>query len=391
MKTQISRSQPANPDAKKLLHALQLQQTQIIKTIRELVMIESPSHNKKAVDICGAHLEDLFRRGGGQVTTHPAAKCGNHLQADFDSASGSRIMLLGHFDTVWDIGTLKTMPLREERGRLWGPGVLDMKTGIVQMLFALSALRATRGGLPRPVTVLLVTDEEVGSESSRAITERIAKECAAVFVLEPSFGLQGALKTARKGVGDYTVKIAGKAAHAGLDFEKGANAILELSRQLLKIEKFTELRKGITVNPGVIRGGTRGNVIPAEASADVDIRITQMSQANGLEKKFRSLKAIDRRCKVSIEGGVNRPPLERTEAVAKLFSIAKKLGRELGLNLKEASVGGGSDGNFTAGLGIPTLDGLGAPGEGAHAVNESVVVDQIVPRTALLARLIEEV
>jgi len=187
------------------------------------------------------------------------------------------------------------------------------------------------------------------------------------------------------------VKVTGKAAHAGLDFEKGSSAILELSRQLLKVEKFTELKKGITVNPGVIRGGTRNNVIAAEASADVDIRITKMAQAAVLEKKFRGLKAIDRRCKVSVDGGVNRPPLERTEAVVKLFTLAKKLGRELNLNLKEAFVGGGSDGNFTAGLGIPTLDGLGVPGEGAHAVNESILIDQIVPRTALLARLIEEV
>jgi glutamate carboxypeptidase len=266
-----------------------------------------------------------------------------------------------------------------------------MKTGIAQMLFAIEALQAVRGGLSRPISVLLVTDEEVGSESSRAITERIAKECAAVFVLEPSFGLQGALKTARKGVGDYTVRVQGKASHAGLDFEKGASAILELSRQLLAIEKFTDLDQGITVNPGVIRGGTRNNVIAADASADVDMRITKLAQANAVDKKFRALKPFDKRCKLSIEGGVNRPPLERTEGVAKLFAKAKQLGIELGLKLKEASVGGGSDGNFTGALGIPTLDGLGVPGEGAHATNESVLVDQIVPRTALLARLIEEV
>jgi glutamate carboxypeptidase len=266
-----------------------------------------------------------------------------------------------------------------------------MKTGIAQMLFAIEALQAVRGGLSRPVTVLLVTDEEVGSESSRAITESLAKGCAAVFVLEPSFGLQGALKTSRKGVGDYTVRVQGKASHAGLDFEKGASAILELSRQLLQVEKFTDLASGVTVNPGVIRGGTRNNVIAAEASADVDMRITKLAQASSLDKKFRALKPIDKRCKLSVEGGVNRPPLERTQAVAQLFAKAKQLGNELGLKLKEASVGGGSDGNFTGALGIPTLDGLGAPGEGAHATNESVIVDQIVPRTALLARLIEEV
>lgn len=390
MKASGTRAQITNSSALRLLSFLQARQPEIIGTIRDLVMIESPSSNKQTVDACGRHVADLFQRAGAKLTRHRTENYGDHIQADFDGGPGTRIMLLGHFDTVWDVGTLKTMPFREERGRLWGPGVLDMKTGIVQMLYGLAALKEN-GGLSRPVTVLLVTDEEVGSESSRAITESIAKHCAAVFVLEPSFGLNGALKTGRKGVGDYTVKVTGKAAHAGLDFEKGSSAILELSRQLLKVEKFTNLKQGITVNPGVIRGGTRNNVIAAEASADVDIRITKMTQAAILEKKFRSLKAIDRRCKVSVEGGVNRPPLERTEAVVKLFTLAKKLGRELNLNLKEAFVGGGSDGNFTAGLGIPTLDGLGPPGEGAHAVNESVLIDQIVPRTALLARLIEEV
>lgn len=377
--------------ATSLLEFLQPRQTDIIATIRELVTRESPSRHKQATDACGEYIAGLFQRAGASVTIHPGEKFGNHVQADFDGGSRSRLMLLGHFDTVWDVGTLRGMPFREDKGRVWGPGVLDMKTGIAQILFSIEALRATRGSLPRPITVLLVTDEEVGSQSSRAITERIAKQCAAVFVLEPSFGLHGALKTARKGVGDYTVKVTGKAAHAGLDFEKGASAILELSRQLLKIEKFTDLEKGITVNPGLIRGGTRNNVIAAEASVDVDIRIARMAQAAVLERKFRALKPVDRRCKLHIEGGINRPPLERTESVAQLFELARKLGTEFGLKLKETAVGGGSDGNFTAGLGIPTLDGLGAPGEGAHALNESVLVEQIVPRTALLARLIEEV
>jgi len=390
MNTNRKQAQSIETPSRKLLAFLEPRQAAIIETIRELVVRESPSHNKQAVDACGEYISDLFRGEGAKVTMHWTERFGNHLQADFEGGSRSRIMLLGHFDTVWDLGTLKTMPYREEKGRLWGPGVLDMKTGIVQMLFAIAALRDI-AKLPRPVTVLLVTDEEVGSESSRKITERIAKECATVLVLEPSFGLQGALKTARKGVGDYSINVTGKAAHAGLDFDKGASAILELSRQLLKIEKFTDLKKGITVNPGIVRGGTRNNVIAAEASADVDIRITRMSQAAALDRKFRSLKPVDRRCRLQLEGGVNRPPLERTIAVAELFETAKELGRELRLNLKEASVGGGSDGNFTAGLGIPTLDGLGVPGEGAHAVNESVLVDQIAPRTALLARLIQEV
>jgi len=369
---------------------LQAHMGAMINLVRDLVQYESPSHNKHAVDELGQYLADVFRGAKARVTMHWTDGFGDHMQADFEG-EGKRVLLLGHHDTVWDVGTLKSMPFRQENGRLWGPGVLDMKTGIVQALFALDALRAVRGNLPRPVTVLSVTDEEVGSESSRKITERIAKECAAVLVLEPSYGLQGALKTARKGVGDYTIRVTGKASHAGLDFTKGASAILELSRQLLKVEKFTDLKKGITVNPGVIRGGTRTNVVAAEAACEVDARISELGQSALLEKKFRGLRPIDRRCTIEVDGGINRPPLERTAGVAKLFRLAQKLGAEDGLNLKEASVGGGSDGNFTATLGIPTLDGLGAVGEGAHATNESVLINQLVPRTLLLARLIEEI
>jgi glutamate carboxypeptidase len=240
------------------------------------------------------------------------------------------------------------------------------------------------------VTVLSVTDEEVGSESSRKVTARLARQSKAVFVLEPSFGPQGALKTARKGVGDYIVRVQGKAAHAGLDFRKGANAILEMSRQLQKIEKFTDLKSGVSVNPGVIRGGTRTNVVPAEAVCEIDARVTRQAQAAMLDKKFAGLKALDRRCKIAVEGGINRPPMERTAAIAKLFKLAQRLGEEQGLKLKEAFVGGGSDGNFTAAAGVATLDGLGAVGQGAHATNESVMIDQLIPRTVLLARLIEE-
>ncbi len=363
----------------------------MVNLIRETVERESPSHDKSSVDILGKYLADIFRSANARVTMHRDENFGDHLQADFEGAGQDRVLLLGHFDTVWDVGTLKSMPFREENGKLFGPGILDMKTGIAQMLFAIDALRASRGKLPRPVTVLLVTDEEVGSESSRKITQQIAKECTAVFVLEPSFGPHGALKTARKGVGDYTIRVHGKAAHAGLDPTKGANAILELSRQLLKVEKFSNPAQGVTVNPGIIHGGTRTNVVPAEASCEIDARITKYAQEAALDRKFRSLKAVNRGCTVEVEGCINRPPMERTDAVAKLFSLAQKLGRESGLKLKEAAVGGGSDGNFTAAVGAPTLDGLGAVGEGAHAINESIMIDQLIPRTVLLARLIEEV
>jgi len=392
MKTQAERAADAvstNRSAP-ILEYLKPHLGAMVRVIGNMVQFESPSDNKRAVDALGQYLTDTFRGAGARVTIHGSDRFGDHMQADFDD-EGSRILLLGHHDTVWGIDTLKTMPFREDGGQLFGPGVLDMKAGIAQALFAVDALRAVRAKLPRAITFLSVTDEEVGSESSRQITERIARNCAAVLVLEPSFGPHGALKTARKGVGNYTIRVCGKAAHAGLDPRKGANAILELSRQLLEVEKFSDPEHGITVNPGVIRGGTRTNVVPAEASCEVDVRIIKLSQAEMLDEKFRGLRPLNPNCQVEVEGGINRPPMERTPAGAKLFDLAKELGAEIGLDLKEAAVGGGSDGNFTAALGIPTIDGLGAVGEGAHAVNESVVVKQLIPRTVLLARLIEEI
>lgn len=364
---------------------------EMIGLIRRMVEQESPSLDKAAVDSLGRWLADELRRMGGHVRVHRAERFGDHLQADFNAHAGKPVLLLGHFDTVWNLGTLKTMPWRQEKGRLWGPGVLDMKSGIAQMMFAIEALRSVRGTLPRPVRLLLVTDEEVGSESSRPVTEALAKQCEAVLVLEPSYGLKGALKTARKGVGDYTVKVTGKASHAGLDFEKGHSAVVELARQIVEIAKFSEVKRGLTVNPGIVRGGTRTNVVAAEAEAEVDIRIARLADAARLDKRFKGLKPFNRRCRIEVTGGLNRPPLERTAAVAGLFARAREIGRELGLKLGEAMVGGGSDGNFTAALGIPTLDGLGAVGEGAHAVHESVLVEQLAPRTALLAGLIESV
>ena len=236
--------------------------------------------------------------------------------------------------------------------------------------------------------MLVVSDEEVGSETSRALTEAEAQKSAAVLVLEPGTGLSGKLKTARKGVGDYTITVRGKAAHAGVDFLNGASAIVELARQIEKVAAFTDLDRGVTVNPGIISGGTRTNVIAAEARAEVDIRVVRAKDAAPLDRKFRGLKPIDRRCQITVEGGLNRPPMERTPAVADLFERACAIATEMGMRLEESSTGGGSDGNFTAALGIPTLDGLGGVGEGAHALNESILVDRIADRTALLAGLL---
>jgi len=365
----------------------------IVSTIRELVEIESPSDNKAAVDRVAEAVANKFSRLGGNVRFHHAKDFGNHLQVDFDlpRKSAKSVLLLGHYDTVYPLGTLATMPCRVVDNKLTGPGVLDMKSGIALMIHALAALHQWHVGLPRPVTVLLVSDEEVGSDSSRAITESLAKKAAAVLVLEPSYGPEGAVKTARKGVGEYHVKVTGKASHAGLDFQKGVNAILELARQIEKISSFTELEKGLTVNVGIVSGGSRTNVVPAEAAAQVDVRIARMKDAAGIDKKMRSLRPFNRKCRIEITGGINRPPMERTAGVAALYAHASAIARELGWKLGEAAVGGGSDGNFTAGLGIPTLDGLGGVGDGAHATHEHILISELPRRAALVAGLIEAV
>ena len=381
---------PSTPEAERRLAYFTARRDQLISTIRELVEIESPSDNKAAVDRVSAAVARKFAALGGAVKVRPAKDFGNHLQVDFAGKLGARpILLLGHYDTVYPLGTLATMPCRMVGDKLTGPGVLDMKSGIALMLYSIAALKDWHGELPRPVTVLLVSDEEVGSDSSRVITEALARKVGAVLVLEPSYGLEGAVKTARKGVGDYQIKVTGKAAHAGLDFEKGANAIEELARQIEKISGFRDLKKGITVSAGLISGGTRVNVVPAEAIATIDVRIARMKDAAGIEKKMRNLRAFNRRCKVEVKGGVNRPPLERTSGVAALHAKAVAIARDLGWKLGEAAVGGGSDGNFTAGLGIPTLDGLGGVGEGAHASHEHILISELPRRAALVAGLIE--
>lgn len=375
------------------LKHLQDRQQEIVQTIRQLVEIESPSDNKEAVDRLCSMLAGRFEGLGGHAKIHRTESFGNHLQVDFTGKHGGKpVLLLGHMDTVYPIGTLQTMPCRIADGRLWGPGSFDMKAGIALMLHAIDALRFRHGDtLPRPVTVLLVSDEEVGSDTSRRITESLARNSAAVLVLEPSQGAKGAVKTARKGVGEYTLKVTGKAAHSGLDFEKGESAIVELARQIPQIARLTQLKRGITLNVGTIQGGTRSNVIPAEASAVIDVRVAHLSDAKVVDRKLRSLRPFNRRCKLQITGGVNRPPMERTPGVAALYKLACEIAKNLGWKLEEAAVGGGSDGNFTAGLGIPTLDGLGAVGDGAHASHESVVISQLPRRAALLAALIESI
>ena len=372
-------------------------QSRMVETIRELVQIESPSDSKPAVDRIAAFLALKFAALGGRTQLHRSSDFGDSLQIDFSGPSPSEsskrkpVLLLGHYDTVYPLGTLAGMPCKIENGRLFGPGVLDMKAGIALMLHAIEALQTWHGELPRPVTVFLVSDEEVGSHSSRKITESLAKQSAGVLVLEPAAGLRGAVKTARKGVGEYTLRVKGVAAHAGLDPGKGHSAILELARQIAVITRLNNLRQGLSVNPGVIEGGTRTNVIAAEASVAMDVRIKSAKQASGIDRKLRSLKPFDKQCKLEMTGGINRLPMERTAGVASLYKKAQEIAGRVRWKLEEAAVGGGSDGNFTAGIGIPTLDGMGAVGEGAHAVHEFIVISELPRRALLLSGMIESV
>jgi glutamate carboxypeptidase len=391
---EIGKQKMIVPSVSEQLRHFKNQQAKIVKTTLQLVEIESPSDVKQAVDRLGTVLASRFAELSGRVFVHPAEKFGNHLQVEFKAAGKNKaekpVLLLGHMDTVYPIGTISKMRCRVAKGRLYGPGVLDMKSGIALALHAIEAMLKWNGGkLPRPVTVLLVSDEEVGSTSSRAITEALARKSAAVLVLEPAHGL--AVKTVRKGICEYTLKVIGKAAHSGLDFEKGQSAIVELAKQIWQISQLVDIKRGITVNVGKVSGGTRANVVAAEATAVIDVRVLRMGDGIEVDNRLRSLKAFNRNCQITISGGMNRPPMERTAGVAALYDQAAAVANELGWKLEEASVGGGSDGNFTAALGIPTLDGLGGVGEGAHAEHESVVISELPKRAALLAALIARI
>ena len=373
-----------------ILHYLSTQERPIADLIRQFVECESPSDDPAAVNRFVQLVSDTVTPMA-RVKTHAGGKFGKHMVCEMQlpgRKKSGQVLALGHSDTVWPMGTLRTMPFRVAQGRLWGPGVLDMKAGIAFFIFAVRALRELEIPSPSKVLLQLNSDEEVGSDSSRPLTAKNAAASKAVLVLEPGTGLAGKLKTARKGVGGFTVTVRGKASHAGVDFAAGASAILELARQLERIAGFTNLPRGITVNPGVIAGGTRSNVIAAEAYAEVDMRILKLKDAPRLEKKFHGLRPFDARCSIQVTGGLNRPPMERSAGIVKLFRTAQKLAREIGVEVEESLTGGGSDGNFTAALGIPTLDGLGGVGEGAHAPNESILADRMVDRAALIAKLL---
>jgi glutamate carboxypeptidase len=364
-------------------------QEKTIGLIRTLVECESPSDDPLLLDQFVALICDVV----APVARTKVYRNGSVL-IDFDLPGGrkkGRILAIGHCDTVWPKGTLQSMPFRQADGRLWGPGVLDMKAGVALFIQAMRALRDLEIPVGAKVSLLLTPDEETGSESSRAQIESLASKSRAVLVLEPGTGPTGKLKTSRKGVGRYLVRVRGRAAHSGIDFAAGASAVVELAHQIGQIAALSDLERGITVNPGVVAGGTRSNVVAEHASVEVDVRVPRLKDAEAIDRKLRRLKPRDRRCAIEVTGALNRPPMERTPAIANLFALARDAAAGLGLKLEESSTGGGSDGNFTAALGIPTLDGLGAVGEGAHASHESIFADRIADRTALLARLVEAV
>jgi glutamate carboxypeptidase len=376
-----------------LLAGARRKQDALVALTQQLVRIESPSDTKAAVDACGEFIARHARALGGRVKVHRQRAHGNILELRFGPRvrnTADRVMVLGHFDTVWPVGTLKSMPCRigpdaSGQVRLWGPGTLDMKAGLAIAFTAIEMLTEA-AMLRREIVLLLNTDEEIGSPASRPATEAIARTCSAVYVLEPAQGL--AYKTARKGTGNWRIDVKGVAAHAGVDFDKGASALRELARLIETVSNWTDLKRGLTVSVGLAGGGSKTNVIPAEAWAEVDVRIARAADGPRIERKFAALKAADRRCSLTVTGGINRPPMERTRGTVALYQRAQMLAGELGFALDEAATGGASDGNFTSALGIPTLDGMGAVGEGAHALHESIVLEHLAPRTALLAGLL---
>lgn len=358
-----------------------------VATLMELVELESPTSDKRAVDALGAHLEKVLAAKGWSVSNHPREAVGDVLEATRGGAGGPSTLLLTHMDTVWPLGTLEVMPARDDGERFWGPGALDMKAGIAAAIHAVDLLDA-KGLAPRGgVTLLVTSDEEVGSGASRALIEDLARRHDRVLVLEPGRD-DGALKVGRKGVGGYKVTFKGRSAHAGNDPASGASALRELAHFLLYVEDLADDVAGTTVNLTVARGGIASNVIAEEAVASVDLRVLKASEAERVDAAVRAYRPRDVRVTVSIEGGLNRPPLEKTAANAALFEEAVAVGGALGLELTGAVVGGGSDGNFTSALGVPTLDGLGSVGAGPHAREEHIHVPRTLARVALLAGLL---
>ena len=378
-------------DMSQLLAQARHHESRMVDRTRVLVEHESPSSDKAAVDRVSKLFAEWARKSGGHIRWHRHRQHGDSLEVRFgEGYRGEQpVMILGHLDTVWNRGTIARMPWSVTTERIAGPGVLDMKAGVSMALGAVEIVQSLNV-LRRPVKLLLHGDEEIGSPASRRVTEAVARRCDAVYVVEPAQGEAGAYKTARKGTGGYRLAVHGVAAHSGVDFARGHSAVVELARQIEAIHNFNDPGRGITVNPGVIGGGTRSNVIAAEAWVEIDVRIARAKDAARLDRKFRGLKPRDKFCRLDLTGGLNRLPMERTPGTIALFRRAQRLGAQIGIDLDEAATGGASDGNFTSALGVPTLDGMGAVGSGAHAAHEHLLRKHLAPRTALLAAMLIE-
>ncbi len=390
MKTKRKTATAAVPRA--LLAELRRHAPRMTRTLARFVCAESPSTDKPALDRLARIVAAEWRRRGAGVRLLRQSPAGDQVRAEWRPA-GSRgnapILLLGHLDTVYEIGTLQKTPFRIRGGRAYGPGAFDMKSGLVIALFAVEALRALKLRPRRPIVCLWTPDEEIGSRSSRAAIERQARASCAALVLEPAGGARGDLKIARKGVGEVTLEVEGRAAHAGLDPQNGINAALELSLQIARLQRLNQPGRGVTVSAGVIHGGTRSNVIPDRAFALVDLRAPSLRAMRSLERSLRALRPILPGAKLTVRGGFNRAPLEPRMSKA-LYARAERVARKMGVNVGHCSAGGGSDGNFTAAIGVPTLDGMGGVGGGAHSPGEFILLRSLPERAALLAALLLE-
>ena len=361
----------------------------LLETIEALVRLESPSGDAAAVNRCLAELESRLSGLGGTVARLPGGPAGDQMRAEFGSGI-RQVLLLGHIDTVWPAGTLARRPFRAEDGLLRGPGVFDMKAGLAIAVLAVRALAHGPDGIPGKIVLLVTADEETGSAASRGSIEAEALASVAALVLEPALP-GGALKTSRKGCGEFVLRVSGRAAHAGIEPEKGASAISELARQIPRVEALQDTAAGTTLNVGMIRGGSRPNVVAAEAEAAIDVRVPTAAEADRIASALRALEPVDPRTQLAVAGGIDRPPMTRSAGAAALFASARAIAAELGHDLSEGGTGGGSDGNLTAALGVPTLDGLGAVGGGAHADDEHVSIADLPWRAALLAGLLRRI
>ena len=373
----------------RLLRALEPRLPEMLRLLRRFVTTESPSLEKAAADRCCTVIAREWRERGVQVERIPQKRRGDHLRMTYapKSLASGQLLVLGHYDTVYSTGTLKERPFRISGGKAYGPGVFDMKAGIVQALFALETLRRSNVSTKKQIVFLWTSDEEIGSESSRKLIETEARRSDAVFVLEPSFGPRGLVKTARKGVGQAELMVRGRSSHAGLAPEEGINAVHELAAQLTRIEKWNDGRRGVSINADIVEGGTRSNVIAERARAVLDLRALRSSDMRRIERRLHALRPVHRGASLKVTGGFDRPPLERKRCRA-LFAHAESLAKQMHLSLGECTAGGGSDGNFTGALAIPTLDGLGAVGDGAHSDHEYVLIHTMPARAALLAALL---